>query len=632
METATPVRKSALSELRALKRSGIGEAVGRVQELLHEMNDVLDLEAAGALLRGPKEREQLAAAGFRTQRIALLGSSTLDSLPNLLTSMLVQNGVLPEVKLAGFNQWRFEIFSGAPELKPLSPRIVACLLDDQAIFEQVAHPLDLAEIEARCEAFPAEVSQWVETCQQVLGGLVVLCTIPLSSLRRDRFIDYRSKARLAAAWGHMNAKLLGLAAKQSRLIVLDVSSISAAAGAAFSADRMRHVAGHAFSPEFLRAYTAELVRISRADLGLAKKCLVLDLDNTLWGGVVGDDGVSALRLGGSYPGSAHKELQLLARDLMAQGVMLTVCSKNDEAIAREALATHPEMVLKPDAFVAITANWQPKPDNVRAQAAQLNIGLDAMVFADDNPTERGLMRCLLPQVATVELPADPASYAAHLAARGDFNLLELTEEDRSRTVMYQAQAQRAELERSATNIEEYLVSLGSQLTLEPLGPLNAGRIVQLFAKTNQFNMTGRRYSEEEVTRRHAQGSGAVFGARLTDRFGDNGLIAAFAIGKDADGAWAIDNVVLSCRVFSRNVENAIIGLILRAAQAQGAPAVAAQFIETAKNQKFSGFYSSLGFAETSRDNQRTFRHELQQLPEMPRWVQLSQGTEIFHAL
>jgi FkbH-like protein len=635
MSTETLVRKSPVGQLRALRRAGLAGAAAEVQSLLRGVTDTLDLEAVGALLAGAQARSELSASGaFRTQAIALLGSSTLDALPNLLTGILVQGGVLPAIRLAGFNQWRLEILSGAPNLADLAPRIVACLLDDQAVFESIVDPVDVASIEAGCAAFPAELAGWVDACQAALGGRVVLCTVPLSPLRSQRIIDYRGKARLAAAWDRMNAAILDLAAAKPRTTVLCAAAIAAGSGAIFATDRMRHVAGHAFSPDFLRAYAAELARVARADLGLARKCLALDLDNTLWGGVVGDDGVGGLRLGGAYPGSAHRELQALARDLMAQGVVLTVCSKNDDAVAREAIATHPEMVLKLDDFVAVSANWRPKPDNLRDQAAAINIGLDSVVFVDDNPVERGAVRALLPQVTTVELPVEPAGYAAHLAARGDFNLLELTGEDLERTAMYRAQTGRAALEQAAGSLEEYLVGLGSELALEPLGELNRARIVQLFAKTNQFNLTGRRYSEEEVVELQA-GGGALFGARLSDRFGDSGLIGAVALVRSEgdERIWTIDNFVLSCRVFSRSVEDAIAGLVLRGARAAGVDAVAAGFVETAKNQKFAGFYPGLGFDEIGADGSsgRRFRHELRHLPELPRWIRVARGAEVFHA-
>lgn len=630
--------RGPLGELRTLKRAGLSDAGDRVRSLLDELaaaGDPLDLEAAGGLLLRPEQRRQLAEQGrFAERRIALLGSSTLDALPSLLTAELVRDGVLPEIGSAGFNQWRMEILAGAPELAPLRPQLVALLLDDTAVFEGIANPLDLDEVERRCADFPAELAQWAESCDRVLGGLLVLATVPLGTLRADRLIDYRSKARLAAAWHRMNAEILALAGSRPRTVVLSDSALAARAGALHAPDRMRHAAGHAFAPEFLAAYAAELARVVRADRSRARKGLVLDLDHTLWGGVVGDDGVAALRIGGSYPGSAHLELQALAADLKAQGVLLTVCSKNDEAVAREAMATHPEMLLRPDSFVGIAANWDPKPGNVRALAEQLNIGVDSLVFVDDNPVERGLMRQLLPEVATVELPSDPAGYASALAARGDFNLLALTGEDLVRTELYRAQTRRAELERDSGSLEDYLLGLGSELELAPMDPLSSARIVQLFGKTNQFNLTGRRYTESEVAERVRLGTGAFLGGRLTDRFGDNGLIAAVALARDADGAWVVENLVLSCRVFSRQVEHTVVGLVLRAARAAGAPAVRAAFVPSAKNGAFAEFYPAVDFTETlpaAEDGVRRFEHDLGHLAELPRWVGTTPDKEPFHA-
>ncbi|WP_462186522.1 MULTISPECIES: HAD-IIIC family phosphatase [unclassified Frankia] len=629
---------SPLTRLRAFKWSGLTGAVGQVRALLGDLSDPLDLEAAGMLIGGAAQREQLAAAGgLHTQRIALLGSSTMDALPHLLTAALVRDGVLPEIRMAGFNQWRFEILAGAPHLADLAPRIVACLLDDSAVLEGAADGVDIAAVEARCAAFPAELAEWLQAARRAVGGLVVLCTIPLSPLRRDRFIDYGSRARLDAAWDRMNAAVLDLSGQPATL-VLSAAGIAAHAGAVFAADRMRHAAGAAFAPDFLRAYAEELSRVARADLGRVAKCLVLDLDNTLWGGVVGDDGVAALRLGGAYPGSAYRELQVLARELAAQGVLLAVCSKNDEEVAREAIATHPEMVLRPGSFVAVHANWQPKPDNVRALAEQLNLGIDAMVFVDDNPAERGLMHAAQPTVTTVDLPDEPAGYAARLAARGDFVRLALTGEDRARTQMYQAQARRAELERSAVSMQDYIVELDSHLAIEPRGPLNTARIAQLFGKTNQFNLTGLRYGQDEAGRSRA--GFAFYGARLRDRFGDSGLIAAVALGRAPDGGWAIDNFVLSCRAFSRNIEETIVGLILRGARRHGAPAVTARFVETDRNGTFAGFYPSLGFVAlplratgaAEGAGVAEYRHSLRDLPELPTWVRLTHDEEVFDAL
>ncbi len=251
------------------------------------------------------------------------------------------------------------------------------------------------------------------------------------------------------------------------------------------------------------------------------------------------------------------------------------------------------------------------------------------------------MRELLPQVTTVELPTDPAGYAVAVARRGDFNLLTLTDEDLNRTAMYRAQVQREELQSGSGTLEEYLLGLHSQLTVERLGEFNAARIVQLFGKTNQFNLTGIRYTEEEVRRRSQIGEAAFFGGRLKDRFGDNGLIAAWAVTRDGHGsgsAWRVENFVMSCRVFSRNVEDAVIGLILRAAKAAEAGEVRAAFIPTAKNAKFAGFYPALGFerveaAEQHADGQgpAQYRHTLRDLAELPTWIGVTREEEIDNA-
>lgn len=643
---------SPLSELRALKREGLEGRHARVRQLLGALlaaGDPLDIEAAGMMLGGAAQRERLAAAdgAFLTQRIALLGSSTLDSLPHQLTAALIAGGILPEVRSAGFNQWQFEIRAGAPNLAGLAPGVSALLLDDAAVYEEVVNPLDLDEVEARCAAFPTRLAEWADAARQALGGLIVLTTIPLSALRRDSVIDYGRKSRLEAAWDAMNAEILRLAAQKPGVVVLSAAAIQGRVRSTFATDRMRHVAGHIFSAEFQGEYAAELARVVRAGLGRAAKCLVFDLDNTLWGGIVGDDGAAALKLGGAYPGSAHLELQKYGRDLVAQGVMLAVASKNDEDVALDAIANHPEMALRPDSFVAVRANWDPKPGNVAALATSLNIGVESMVFVDDNPVERGLMRELLPQVTTVELPNDPAGYAAIVARRGDFNLLSLTDEDLNRTAMYRAQVQREELQSGSGTLEEYLLGLDSQLTVERLGEFNAARIVQLFGKTNQFNLTGIRYTEEEVRRRANSGEAAFFGGRLKDRFGDNGLIAAWALTRDGDGgAWRVENFVMSCRVFSRNVEDAVVGLILRAAKAAGAGEVRAAFIPTAKNAKFAGFYPALGFERVEAAGEAVdeytaeraggqgpaqYRHTLRDLAELPSWIGVTREEEIDNA-
>ncbi|HEV2637110.1 MAG TPA: HAD-IIIC family phosphatase [Actinocrinis sp.] len=615
--------------LRALLRSGGTDNVPRIRQLLGEITDPVELEAAGALLRGRHSRALLGeAAGLAATRVALLGSSTLDPVPNLLTAAALRRGLRPQVQPAGFNRWQLAVRSADPDLVGLQPRLVACLLDDGAVFAGVSDPVDVGEVAERCAAFPAELADWADACREAVGGLTVLATVPLSPLRRHSVVSYAARAELEAAWLRMNAGIADLAKKPST-VVLAASDLSATAGSTFASDRLRHAAGYAYSLGYLAAYAEELARVAAADLGRVGKCLVLDLDGTLWGGVVGDDGAEGIRLGGGYPGSAHAELQGLARDLSAQGVILAISSKNEERIAADAIAHHPEMRLRPESFAAARINWAPKADNVRAIAEELNIGLDALVFVDDNPVERDAMRALAPAVATVRLPAEPAGYAAHLAARGDFGTLASTAEDRGRTVMYRSEARRKEFGRATATLEEYLAGLDSRLSVEPLSPVTADRIVQLFAKTNQFNLTGVRYGADEVGR---AGGPAFFGARLADRFGDNGLIAALALGRAPDGAWSIDNFVLSCRVFDRAVEDALVGLVLRAARDQGAPAVLGGYRPTTKNARFADFYPRLGFDRVhppDQDPAARYRHRLDKPADLPVWLEITTDREVF---
>ncbi|MEO1309158.1 MAG: FkbH like protein, partial [Pseudomonadota bacterium] len=321
---------SFLSQLRALRRNGIAEDPVKLRALLADCTDPIDLDAAGGLLASEKVRTELAKVdGIRQQRIAILGSSTLDTLPNLLTAMTVRDGMLADFATTDFNQWRLEVMSGAPTLAPFEPRITACLLDEEVVFDSVTQPHNVAEIEQSCTDFSLELADWTERCRGLTGGLIVLSTIPLSARRSGHVIDYAGKARLSAAWSAMNTQILALASQIDGVIVLDAGPLAEVAGGSAASDRMRLAAGHAFSPEFLQAYAEEITAIARADLGLAKKALALDLDNTLWGGVVGDVGVGALALGRAWPGAPHRELQVLAKSYAAQGVHANVA--NDAA-------------------------------------------------------------------------------------------------------------------------------------------------------------------------------------------------------------------------------------------------------------------------------------------------------------
>lgn len=336
--------------------------------------------------------------------------------------------------------------------------------------------------------------------------------------------------------------------------------------------------------------------------GRSFKCLVLDLDNTLWGGVIGDDGLEGIVLGqGSAEGEAFVAFQAYARELSRRGIILAVCSKNDIANALEPFEKHPDMILRRDDIACFVANWSDKPGNLRAIAEALNIGLDAIVFADDNPMERDLVRRELPMVAVPELGDDPARYPTILAEGGYFDARTITEEDRARAGLYRDNQAREAWKHSATDMDTYLKGLDMRLVWRPFDRVGLPRIVQLINKSNQFNLTSRRFSEPEALA--VMDDPGAFGLqlRLLDRFGDNGVIA-IVIGRlrDAGDLW-IDTWLMSCRVLGRQVEPATLHLIQQQAHAMGACRLVGEYIPTKKNGMVREHYQGLGFALLDRD-------------------------------
>ena len=355
-----------------------------------------------------------------------------------------------------------------------------------------------------------------------------------------------------------------------------------------------------------------VARLIAALGGRSHKCLVLDLDNTIWGGVIGDDGMDGIVLGqGSATGEAFAALQRYAATLSQRGVILAVCSKNDESVAHKAFDEHPEMVLRRTQVASFVANWDDKAANLRRIAAEINIGLDALVFVDDNPFERSLIRQELPMVAVPEVPEDPALVAQCLADAGYFESVAITADDRERSRQYQLNHERRALAASATDMDGYLRGLGMRLQWSRFDSVGLQRTVQLINKTNQFNLTTRRYSESDV--RAVMDDAQAFGVqlRLLDRFGDNGIIA-IVIGRLRDEELHIDTWLMSCRVLGRQVEHATLGIVAAEGLRLGARALIGDYAPTAKNGMVREHYGKLGFellAETAQGN-RHYRRVL----------------------
>ena len=392
---------------------------------------------------------------------------------------------------------------------------------------------------------------------------------------------------------------LGEAAVQDGVLLLDLDRWAAGAGhdTWFPPARWHH-AKQLVAPAMAPLYGDYVARAVVAAVGASKKVLVLDLDDTLWGGVIGDDGIDGIVLGpGSAAGDAYVAFQRFAKALNDRGVILAVCSKNTPSLAEEAVQRHPEMVLRRTDFASFQANWDDKPQNLRRIAHELNVGLDALVLVDDDPAERALVRAELPMVCVPELPDDVAGYPRRLSDAGYFDAASFTQEDRNRAQQYQANARRAQGRVAASDVNAFLRGLDMRLEVAPFDDLHFARIVQLINKTNQFNLTNRRYTEAELRAAIASPGVVHFSARLHDRFGDSGLIGVMlAKPGESKGELLIDSWLLSCRVLGRGVEQEMLNVLVAAAQSNGIHTLIGEYRPTAKNVVVRDLFERLGFS------------------------------------
>ena len=376
---------------------------------------------------------------------------------------------------------------------------------------------------------------------------------------------------------------------------VDTDAIAAQFGkAAWFDDRNWYWAKIALSSRALPALARHSAAVLSARAGLSRRCLVLDLDNTLWGGVIGEDGLAGIRLGSGPDGEAYQEFQRQIKALSDRGVILAVCSKNDAKIAREPFLQHPEMILRLEDFAVFEATWEPKSEAIQRVAQLLGLGLSSLTFVDDNPYEREQVRTALPDVDVVDLPDDPAGYAAALAAYPYLELASFTPEDRDRSRQYQARSAARQLKEEVASLAEYQSQLNMVATLSPVEPINLDRAVQLINKTNQFNLTTRRRNREEVVQLLAQDNVEIFLARLRDCFADHGIVVV-AIGIQDETSLEIDTLLMSCRVIGRELERVVINEMIERARRRGCTEVRGWYLPTERNALVANLYSRAGF-------------------------------------
>ncbi|MBV9537516.1 MAG: HAD family hydrolase [Acidisphaera sp.] len=544
-------------------------------------------------------------------RLAILGSCTLAHLHAAIRVAGLRRGIHIAVYESDYGQYWQELTDPGSGLHRFRPTTVLFALDAHHLAAGVTASMTDADAAAALEQVQARVQECWRLAREAFACPVLQQTPVNAHPALLGTNEHRLPGSRRTFITKFNVELRSLADRAGVDLVAVDDRIASDGLSAWHDPALWHRAKQEISPVAAPMYGELVGRLLAAKQGRSFKCLVLDLDNTTWGGVVGDDGMEGLVIGqGSALGEAFTAFQDYARELTRRGVILAVCSKNDEANALEPFDKHPEMVLRRGDIAAFVANWSDKAHNIRTIAEQLNIGLDSLVFIDDNPFERTLVRQELPMVAVPEVGADPATFPQMLADAGYFEGLAVTEEDRARSAQYQGNIQREALRVSSTDLPAYLRSLEMQLTWRRFDQIGLQRTVQLINKTNQFNLTTRRYTEDDVLGVMRDNRAFGMQLRLLDRFGDNGIISVI-IGKMQDeDDLLIDTWLMSCRVLGRQVEPTTLNLVADQAQKLGAKRLVGEYIPSKKNGMVKDHYAKLGFAPLSAGENGGTRHAL----------------------
>ncbi len=542
------------------------------------------LKAARLLKRCQKDLP----AASRTARVAVLGSYTTAQLVSLLPLAAARAGLDVEIYESGYGQYRLEVLDPDSGLHAFQPDIVVLAVHEGEV--------DLPDYSADpAAAVESELGRWTSLWQDLerLGARVVQHNFALPPEVSLGHLAARTSGSRYAMLRRLNERLGEEAG--DRVSLVDCERLSATVGTNSWFDaRYYHLAKQAVGLNCVPTLARHTGAVIAAQTGLSKKCLVLDLDNTLWGGVLGEVGPHGIAIGSGPVGEAFSAFQRYVLQLKDKGVILAVCSKNNDADVKEVFGSNQDMVVQLDDLAMVLAGWEDKPTAIRRIAAALGIGLDSMVFVDDNPAEREAVRELVPEVDVVALPDEPAHYVRALSSYPHFETAALTADDTLRTQQYRARADAAVAEENAGTVEDFLVGLSMHAAFDVIAPANVARVAQLIGKTNQFNLTSRRRSQAEVEQLGQDSSWLSQVVRLRDRFADHGIIGVL-LARHVEGALEVDTWLLSCRVIGRSVETEMMRRLLEDAERLGCSSVVGHYVPSAKNGQVADLFARYGF-------------------------------------
>jgi len=582
------------AEIDALIAQGTFDIAGRrLAELWRR--DPASGTASFVISRFDELRDKLALTKFK---LAILRSFTVEPIVPLLRAEAFGYGIDLEVHVGDFNTYVQDILDGQSSLYRFAPNaVVLAVHTDQAAPELGRDFADLAPEAAQqvAERVVRGYEQWIAAFRKQSQAALIIHALERPSSPSLGILDSQSDAGQSGLIRQINRELRRIAEGFRGVYTLDYDALVARHGSEHWQDERKWLTARLpIAAGYLLQMAREWMRFIVPLSGRTAKVLVVDLDNTLWGGVIGEDGMAGIKVGPEYPGAAYQALQRALLDLSRKGILLAICSKNNLDDAMEALEQHPGMLVRAKHFAALRINWTDKAQNLREIAKELNVGIDALAFLDDNPFEREQVRAALPEATVIDLPKNPLEYASAVRNCAAFERLTLSAEDQQRTEMYAAQKQRAGAEQSFQSKEDFFRFLEQEAELEPVSDLTLARVAQLTQKTNQFNLTTRRYTEPQVAEMAKQPEWHIFSIRVRDRFGDHGLVGV-AIAHDEGEQCEVDTFLLSCRVIGRTVETALLAHLAESAAQRGCKRLVGWFLPTKKNAPARDFYPQHGF-------------------------------------
>ena len=563
--------------------------------------------------------------------LLVLRSFTLEPLVPLVGAAAASWGVDLKVRFGQFNAYVQEVLDPGSTLYQDPTDLVMLAVQTRDLAPELwsrSTELEAAQQQSVVDRVLSDYRNWIEAIRSRSSAHLVIHNLEKPIAAAAGIYDAQLENGQLRAIERINSGLVAICNEFTGAYVLDYESLVARHGRdRWHDERKWLMARMPIAVDSLIHLADEWLRYVLSLRGRQAKCLVCDLDNTLWGGVIGEDGLHGIKLGGDYPGAAYQDLQQAILDLTGRGILLAICSKNNEADAMEAIDQHPEMLLRRKDFSSLRINWNDKAQNLREIAAELNIGIDSLVLIDDNPAERQLVRELIPEATVIDIDAEaPWTHAAALRSCPLLERLESSVEDRQRGQIYAQQQERAALQSSATTVEDYYRSLEMVATFGVADDATRPRVAQLTQKTNQLNMTTRRYSEQDIQSFVEDPNIDVHWVRVEDRFGNNGIVGVMIVRKQRHD-WLLDTFLMSCRVIGRTVETAMLGVLAGKARRQGAKRLVGEFLPTAKNAPAKEIYSSHGFSCTNEtDDESQWELDLSNTTlTTPEWIECRVG-------